>query len=79
MKAIVQMLWLIKMLHEFGCKDIVLVHPAKRTPQTMDYRDANTRGELLWMNRKRLVQGALLQYHQRVMMPSANRMPRTVY
>jgi hypothetical protein len=37
--------WLIKMLHEYGCRDIVLVHPTKRATKKTDYRDANALGE----------------------------------
>ena len=63
--------WLIKMLGEFECKDIVLVHPTKRATKKTDYRDANALGELLWVNRQRLQEGKPVQNLKRVILPSA--------
>ena len=62
--------WLIKMLSEHDCKDIVLVHPTKRATKKTDYRDANALGELLWVNRKRLKDGKPVQNLKRVILPS---------
>ena len=62
--------WLIKMLNEYDCKDIVLVHPTKRATKKTDYRDANALGELLWVNRQRLKDGKPVQNLKRVILPS---------
>ena len=62
--------WLIKMLNEYDCKDIVLVHPTKRATKKTDFRDANALGELLWVNRKRLQDGKPVQNLKRVILPS---------
>lgn len=62
--------WLIKLLGEYGCKEIVLVHPTKRATKKTDYRDANALGELLWVNRKRIKEGKPVQNLKRVILPS---------
>jgi transposase len=49
--------WLIKMLQQYDCQEIVLVHPQKRATKKTDFRDANALGELLWVNRKRIHEG----------------------
>ena len=45
--------WLLKLLVEYGAKEIVLLHPEERRRQKTDRRDANRLGELLWLNRHR--------------------------
>ena len=62
--------WLIKLLKEYGCQDIVLVHPTKRATKKTDFRDANALGELLWVNRTRLKDGKPVQNLKRVILPS---------
>lgn len=62
--------WLIRMLREYGCREIVLVQPEKRSRQKTDRRDANKLGELLWVNRHRLLEGKRVQNVRRVMIPS---------
>ena len=62
--------WLIKMLNEYGCQDIVLVHPTERASKKTDHRDANALGELLWVNRQRLKAGKPVQRLKRVILPS---------
>lgn len=62
--------WLIKILGEYGCKDIVLIHPTKRATKKTDHRDANALGELLWVNRQRLKDGKPVQNLKRVILPS---------
>ena len=49
--------WLLKLLAEYGCREIVLVQPEKRSKKKTDRRDANALGELLWINRHRLLAG----------------------
>lgn len=62
--------WLIKMLTEYDCKEIVLVHPTQRATRKTDYRDASALGELLWVNRQRLKAGKPVQNLKRVILPS---------
>ncbi len=62
--------WLLKLLAEYGCKEIVLIQPEKRTKNKTDRRDANTLGELLWTNRQRLLAGKNVQNVRRVVPPS---------
>jgi len=49
--------WLIEKLKEFKCTEIVIVQPGGSTNNKTDKNDANTLGELLWNNRKRLQGG----------------------
>ncbi|MEZ6054641.1 MAG: IS110 family transposase [Planctomycetaceae bacterium] len=62
--------WLITMLREFGCQEIVLVHPTKRATKKTDYRDASALGELLWVNRQRIRETKPVQNLKRVNLPS---------
>jgi transposase len=62
--------WFLKLLAEYGCQEIVLVQPEKRTKNKTDRRDANTLGELLWTNRQRLLAGKKVQNVRRVVPPS---------
>ena len=59
-----------KLLAEYGCKEIVLIQPEKRTKNKTDRRDANALGELLWTNRQRLLAGKKVQNVRRVVPPS---------
>jgi transposase len=58
--------WLLKMLAEYGCGDIVLVQVEQRSKKKTDHRDANALGELLWVNRRRLLAGQRVQGVRRV-------------
>ncbi len=62
--------WFLKLLAEYGCKEIVLIQPEKRTKNKTDRRDANALGELLWTNRQRLLAGKKVQNVRRVVPPS---------
>ena len=62
--------WFLKLLAEYGCKDIVLVQPEKRSKNKTDRRDANALGELLWTNRQRLLAGKKVQNVRRIVPPS---------
>ncbi len=57
--------WLIVLLEEFGCREIVLIHPGKRSRRKMDRRDAGKLGELLWLNGERLRKGEKPQGNHR--------------
>jgi transposase len=63
--------WLLKLLREYGCRETVLVQPEKQSKKKTDRRDANTLGELLWVNRQRLLAGQRIQGLRRVELPTA--------
>ena len=58
--------WLLKMLAAYDCREIVLVQTEKRSQRKTDRRDANTLGELLWVNRHRLLAGQRVNDLRRV-------------
>ncbi len=62
--------WLLKLLPEYGCHELVLVQPEKRSKKKTDRHDANALGELLWTNRQRLLAGKKVQNVRRVVPPS---------
>jgi transposase len=62
--------WLLKLLAEYGCREIVLVQPEKRSKKKTDRRDANALAELLWTSRQRLLAGKKVQSVRRVVPPS---------
>jgi transposase len=62
--------WLLKLLREYGCREIVLVQPEKQSKKKTDHRDANALGELLWVNRGRLLAGQRVQGVRRVEPPT---------
>ncbi len=49
--------WLLKMLAEYGCSEVVLIQPEKRSKKKTDRRDASSLSQLLWVNRERLLLG----------------------
>ena len=49
--------WLIDMLHDYRCEKVILIQPEERKKQKTDRRDAAALSELLWVNRRRLLQG----------------------
>ena len=63
--------WLVVMLREYGCREIVLVQADERSKTKTDRRDANRLGELLWVNRQRLQAGQRVPGLKRVQPPSA--------
>ena len=63
--------WLIALLHEYGCREVVLIHPEKRSRRKTDRRDAAKLSELLWINGERLRNGQKPEGLRRVVIPSA--------
>lgn len=63
--------WLLALLAEYGCRDTVLVQCEQRSKNKTDARDANHLGELLWVNRERILRGEKLQHLRRIQPPSA--------
>jgi transposase len=61
--------WLLKLLAEYGCRETILVQPERRSKRKTDHRDANTLGEILWVNRRRLLTGQKVQGIRRVQPP----------
>ena len=61
--------WLLKLLVEYDCRETILIQPEKRSKKKTDRRDANSLGELLWVNRQRLLAGKVVQGIRRVQMP----------
>ena len=62
--------WLLKLLREQGCREVVLVQPEKQSKKKTDRRDANALGELLWVNRQRLLAAQRVQGVRRVELPT---------
>ncbi len=62
--------WLLDMLHEYGCCDVVVVQPERRSRKKTDRRDASQLSQLLWINRKRFLEGKRVCGLRRVILPS---------
>jgi transposase len=58
--------WLLTMLKEYACHEIVLIQPKDHSKKKTDQRDANQLGEILWVNRQRLLAGERVQGVRRV-------------
>jgi transposase len=63
--------WLLDMLQEYGCREIVLIQPKETSNKKSDRRDANQLGEILWVNRGRLLSGERVQGIRRVRIVAA--------
>jgi len=63
--------WLLKMLSEYGCRQVFLVQPEKQSKKKTDRRDANMLGEILWLNRQRLLDDKRVQGVRVIHLPSA--------
>jgi transposase len=64
--------WLLALLNEpwTECREVVLVQPERRDKRKTDRRDANKLGEILWVNRRRLLAGKSVQEVRRVLPPT---------
>ena len=62
--------WLLKMLDEYGCREIVVIQPEKRSKKKTDRRDAGQLAELLWVNRGRVLAGRKVNGLRRVLPPT---------
>lgn len=63
--------WLIDRLRQYGCREVVLIHPEKTSKKKTDRRDANKLCEMLWLNGARLTKGEKPQGVRRVYIPTA--------
>jgi len=62
--------WLLQLLVEYGCREVVLVQPTGRSRRKTDRRDASHLSEQLWLNRHRLAAGDTIHGLRRVTLPS---------
>ena len=62
--------WLLAMLKEYGCREIVVIQPAKRSVQKTDGRDAAELSHLLWVHRHNFLGGECPLGVRRVLPPS---------
>ena len=62
--------WFVKLLNEYGCREVILIQPEGRSKKKTDRRDANALCELLWVNRQRLMAGKRVQGMRRVQPPT---------
>jgi len=49
--------WLLEMLKEYGCGEIVVIQPTERSKQKTDRRDAGQLSHLLWVHRQQFLEG----------------------
>jgi transposase len=49
--------WLIRLLRDYRCHKVILIHPEERKKRKTDRRDAAALSELLWVNRDRFLAG----------------------
>jgi len=62
--------WLVDLLPQHGCREVVLVCAPRQSRRKTDRRDADKLGELLWINRQRLQGGQHVHGLRRVVIPS---------
>ena len=63
--------WLVDRLHaDPCCEEVVLIQPELSSRKKTDRRDANRLGEVLWVNRQRLLAGEKVQGVRRVYQPT---------
>ncbi len=63
--------WLLEMLEEYGCSEIVITQPEHRSKRKTDRRDAAMLSNLLWINRDRLAGGNRAPGMRRINPPTA--------
>lgn len=61
--------WLVRLLGEYDCRELIVVQPERRSKKKTDRRDAATLCEVLWINRRRLLAGKRVQGVRRVELP----------
>ena len=49
--------WLLEMLKEYGCREIVVIQPTERSRQKTDRRDASELSHVLWVHRQQFLGG----------------------
>src|SRR5262249_58467764 len=58
--------WLIRLLQDYHCHQVILIQPEERKRCKTDRRAATALSELLWVNRQRLLQGQPVRALRRV-------------
>ena len=61
--------WFVDLLHEMGCRKVILVQPEDSDSRKTDRRDAAKLSEQLWMNRYRIAEGKRIQGLRQVILP----------
>jgi transposase len=62
--------WLVKLLGEYDCRNLIVVQAEKRSKKKTDRRDASALCEILWLNRGRVLAGKRVQGVRQVELPS---------
>jgi transposase len=63
--------WLLKLLHEHGCQNTIVVQPGERSSHKTDRRDASALSEILWINRDRISRCLPVRGLRRIQVPGA--------
>ena len=62
--------WLIRLLRDYRCQQVILIQPEKREQRKTDRRDAAALSELLWVNRNRFLVGKPVRGVRQVEIPT---------
>lgn len=62
--------WFAELLPQCGCREVVLIQAEYQSRRKTDRRDADQLGELLWVNRHRLLAGQKVKGLRRVVPPT---------
>lgn len=62
--------WLLQLLPQRGCRQVILIQPTKKLKVKTDRRDAHSLSELLWTNRDRIRLGKPIAGARQVISPS---------
>jgi len=63
--------WLLEMLEEYGCGEIVVTQPTTRSKQKTDRRDASQLSHMFWVHRQQLAGGKHTSGLRRIEPPTA--------
>ena len=61
--------WLIELLHDYRCQQVILIQPEERKRCKTDRRDAASLSELLWVNENRFLAGKPVRGLRQVVIP----------
>jgi transposase len=63
--------WLLDMLNQYGCREIVVIQPTERSQQKTDRRDAGELAHTLWVHRQQFLDGKHPLGLRRIQPPTA--------
>ena len=63
--------WLLEMLKEYACREIVVIQPTERSKQKTDRRDASDLSHTLWVHRQQFLEGKRPLNLRRIEPPTA--------